>query len=112
MQQTIQLGWTVESFHAAREAIADHLKIDDIWASICSPTAEIIEDYPTDPRGASCLILSFVGAQPIHTVVAHPAKRRATQLGVAMLAILITVYRPDDRPLEWSGDYRTRPSPP
>ena len=29
---------------------------------------EIIENYPDDPRGASCLILGFCGLKPIHSV--------------------------------------------
>jgi len=29
---------------------------------------EIIENYPDDPRGKSCLVLGFSGEKPIHAV--------------------------------------------
>ena len=46
------------------KALADGLSIDEIWSSIQEPTAEVVEDYPTDPRGPSCLVLSFVQGRP------------------------------------------------
>jgi hypothetical protein len=58
---------------------------------------EVIEDYPEDERGHSCLILGFSeNNRPIH-VVCSPK--------VEYLAI-ITAYLPDKN--EWSGDFRTR----
>ncbi len=58
---------------------------------------EVIEDYPKDRRGHSCLILGW-GEQrrPIHVVCA-PKKD--------YLAI-ITAYLPD--PEQWHSDWRTR----
>jgi hypothetical protein len=58
---------------------------------------EIIEDYPDDPRGHSCLLLGndFEGS-PIHIVCA---------VKVNYLAI-ITAYRPIKE--EWSADYKVR----
>lgn len=60
-------------------------------------TGDIIEDYPEDVRGHSCLLLG-VGDQgrPIHVVCA-PKKD--------YLAI-ITAYLPD--PDEWEDDFRSR----
>lgn len=58
---------------------------------------EIIEDYPSDARGHSCLILGDgPGGRPIHVVC-------APKLGY--LAV-ITAYVPD--PDQWSPDFRTR----
>ena len=58
---------------------------------------EVIENYPTDPRGHSCLLMGFTDdAQPIH-VVCSPK--------VEYLAV-ITAYRPD--PEQWSPDFRRR----
>ena len=105
---TIQRGDRLMSIHAVSEALADILDPDMIWSSILLQTSEIVEDYPTDPRGPSCLLLSFIDGQPIHTVVAFPAKRIATQKGITVLAFMITVYCPDQRSHEWSADYRTR----
>lgn len=58
---------------------------------------EIIEDYPSDVRGHSCLVLGFDAAQrPIHVVCAPK---------VDYLAI-ITAYIPDRK--MWSADFRRR----
>jgi len=97
--------------HAYTELAADGLKAAPIWASILDASAEMIEDYPTDARGPSCLILSFVDGQPIHSVVAYPAARHAVRQGLPTVAVMITVYRPDQRPHEWSADLRTRLQP-
>lgn len=56
--------------HAQAEATMDGLHIDEIWASILDASAEVIEDYPSGPRGPSCLILGSVLGQPIHSVIA------------------------------------------
>lgn len=58
---------------------------------------EVIEDYPEDARGHSCLLLGHGGMErPIH-VVCSPKED--------YLAI-ITAYLPD--PDEWSGGFRVR----
>ena len=58
---------------------------------------EVIEDYPDDARGHSCLLLGFDAAgRPTH-VVCSPK--------VDYLAV-ITAYVP--APEQWSGDFRTR----
>ena len=61
---------------------------------------EIIEDYPDDPRAASCLALGFCGTRPIHAVCSIK-----TDPG---LLLLITVYDPSKRPDKWTKDYRKR----
>ena len=61
---------------------------------------EIIENYPDDPRGASCLVLGFCGAKPVHAVCA--IKTNPEEL------LLITVYDPSKRPEKWTKDYRKR----
>jgi hypothetical protein len=108
LRQAIQQEYTLLTRHARDELIADVLEEEQVWTSILDTTAEIIEDYPADPRGPSCLILSFVQEQPVHTVVAYPSRRFATQRQLPALVVLITAYRPDRRPAEWSADYRTR----
>ena len=63
-------------------------------------TGEIIEDYPKDPRGASCLVLGFARGRPIHVVctVKHGPDE----------VFLITVYDPSKRPEKWIDNYRRR----
>lgn len=43
------------SFHAEKERYAEGITISDLEAAIYN--GEILEDYPDDPRGPSCLIL-------------------------------------------------------
>lgn len=58
---------------------------------------EIIEDYPEDARGHSCLILGRGNdGRPIHIVCAPKNDYLA----------VITAYIPDDT--QWSADFRTR----
>ncbi|MFQ5706081.1 MAG: DUF4258 domain-containing protein [bacterium] len=60
-------------------------------------TGELIEDYPEDARGHSCLILGFgKSARPIHVVCSPKDDYLA----------IITAYLPD--PTEWKDDFRTR----
>jgi hypothetical protein len=57
----------------------------------------IIEDYPDDPRGASCLILGRSGTRPLHVVCGRLEDEQV---------LIITAYEPD--PAEWESDWRTR----
>ncbi len=58
---------------------------------------EVIEDYPEDTRGHSCLMLGWGDeARPIHTVCAP----RGEYLAV------ITAYLPS--PEQWEVDWKTR----
>jgi hypothetical protein len=57
---------------------------------------ELVEDYPDDPRGHSCLLLSWIGETPIHVVCA-PHKD---------VLIVVTIYIPSES--EWGPDYKTR----
>jgi Domain of unknown function (DUF4258) len=60
-------------------------------------TGEVIEDYPEDTRGHSCLILGFGRAgRPIHVVCSPKAEYLA----------IITAYLPD--PIQWTSDFRER----
>ncbi|HEY7832680.1 MAG TPA: DUF4258 domain-containing protein [Ktedonobacterales bacterium] len=108
VRSAIRHGDRLVTAHAANEAVADHLFLDAIWASVIDQSAGVVEDYPNDPRGPSCLILSAINSRPIHTVVAYPAKRLAAQRQIPAVAVLITVYRPELRASEWSSDFRTR----
>ena len=89
-------AWTV---HAIQEALNDALPQRDVEDALASD-AEIIEDYPNDPRGPSCLALAHLLAdqRPVHTVI-----------GYSMLPmVIVTVWRPDLEPHKWSSDFRRR----
>lgn len=58
---------------------------------------EVVEEYPDDPRGPSCLMGGwFKGQRPLH-VVCSPKE--------SYLAV-ITAYIPD--PQEWDKDFKIR----
>ena len=55
------------SLHAERERENEHILVEELEQSVLS--GELLEDYPDDPRGHSCLIVGFsrVG-RAIHSV--------------------------------------------
>jgi len=58
---------------------------------------ELVEDYPEDIRGHSCLLLDFgEGGRPIHVVCSPKDDYLA----------IITAYLPD--PAQWSSDFKRR----
>jgi hypothetical protein len=58
---------------------------------------ELIEDYPNDPRGHSCLLLGFGDDdRPVHVVCSPKDDYLA----------IITAYLPD--PAQWSEDFKRR----
>ena len=61
-------------------------------------TGEIIEDYPEDVRGHSCLLLGFEedAGDPVHVVCSPKDDYLA----------VITAYRP--KPDQWNADFRQR----
>lgn len=58
---------------------------------------EIIEDYPADPRGHSCLLFAYVaGGRPVHVVCAPKQDYLA----------VITAYIPSRE--EWEHNFKKR----
>lgn len=86
------------SEHASIEALDDGLDI--IFVVGCVPTGEVIEDYPNDARGPSCLVLVRLqpNLEPAHVVLGYDEDLER--------AIVITVYRPHRT--KWSDDFRQR----
>ncbi|MCL0094325.1 DUF4258 domain-containing protein [Dehalococcoidales bacterium] len=96
VQQLVQIQEKVRrqqyrlTSHAEQERESDRITREEIEEALLSHQAEVIESYPEDIRGRSCLVLGFAkGESPLHIVCG---------LGVEML-IIITVYRPD--PEQW-----------
>ena len=56
----------VLSYHAHEERQADSISIEDIKTAFIN--GEIIENYPADKRGESCLVLGYANVRPIHIV--------------------------------------------
>ena len=96
--------------HAANEAGAYMLTLHEIWQALLGPNAEIIEEYPLDPRGPSCLIYCEVNGMPEHVVVAYPCAMTASQKQLSELTFMITCYRPGGpkHAHKWSTDFKKR----
>ena len=73
------------------------IKARDIEEAV--KTGNIIEEYPDDPRGASCLIFGAVGERPLHVLC---GRLDAEEI------LIITAYEPD--PEEWEDGWKTRKS--
>ena len=77
------------SEHAVDQSIIRHISVQELREAIT--TASIIEDYPDDKYGPSCLVLGFTReGRPIHVQVSYPARP---------LLKVITLYEPD--PTRW-----------
>jgi hypothetical protein len=82
------------SFHAEKERYAEDIAIPDIENVLIN--GEILEEYPDDPRGLSCLVLGYSQHRPIHIVCGFTSTKWIR---------IITVYVP--KPPKWINE-RTR----
>ena len=83
--------------HAIRQMSRPERMITSSEVETVVMRGELIEDYPQDPRGRSCLLLGYGEASRAVHVVCSPKDE--------YLAI-ITAYLPD--PAQWSEDFRRR----
>ena len=84
------------SKHAVDQTIIRDISVVEVEEAI-SGTSEVIEDYPDDKYGPSCLILGFTKAgRPLHIQCSYPSR---------LLIKIITLYEPD--PDLWV-DFRVR----
>lgn len=91
----IQAGQFEFSKHAVDQSILRQISVQELREAIAS--GEIIEDYPEDKYGPSCLVLGFTQAgRPLHIQSSYPSRP---------LIKIITLYEPD--PAEWA-DFRIR----
>jgi len=83
------------SKHAVDQALLREISVQEIREAVS--VGEIIEDYPQDKYGPSCLLVGFTQAnRPIHVQCSYPQRP---------IVKVITVYEPN--PTEWV-DYRVR----
>ena len=77
------------SQHAVDQTTLRHIAVHEFREAIAN--GEVIEDYPNDKYGPSCLVMGFTDAgRPIHVQCSHPSRP---------LIKIITAYQPD--PDEW-----------
>jgi hypothetical protein len=93
----IQAGQFEFSKHAVDQTILRQISIQELREAITD--GEIIEDYPEDKYGPSCLVFGFTRAsRPLHIQSSYPSRP---------LIKIVTLYEPD--PAEWV-DFRQRKS--
>ena len=74
------------SKHAVDQTIIRGISVAELEEAISS-RSEVIEDYPEDKYGPSCLILGFTkGGRPLHIQCSYPSRP---------LIKIVTVYEPD-----------------
>jgi hypothetical protein len=84
------------SNHAVDQSILRKVRVQEIREAIAN--GQIIEDYPQDKYGPSCLILGLTKARrPIHIQCSYPTRS---------LIKIITVYEPDLS--KWNNDLTQR----
>ena len=83
------------SRHAADQMILRHIQRREVRQAFAN--SQIIEDYPEDKYGPSCLLLGFTETQrPLHIQCSYPSRP---------ILKVVTLYEPD--PSLWI-DFRTR----
>ncbi len=89
IRRKIKNGQFEFSRHATDQSIIRQIQVQEIREAI--DECEIIEDYPNDKYGPSCLILGFTRLRrPLHIQCSYPSRP---------LIKIITLYEPD--PLQW-----------
>lgn len=74
------------SKHAVDQVILRAISVSELEEAI-SNQSEVIEDYPRDKYGPSCLILGFTSEnRPLHVQCSYPSRS---------LVKIVTVYEPD-----------------
>jgi hypothetical protein len=80
--------------HASQRGVERGISSSEIEESVIS--GELIEDYPDDKYGPSCLILGTTSQKRVlHVQVSYPPNVK-----------VITLYEPS--PDEWESDWKTR----
>ncbi|MCH7718540.1 MAG: DUF4258 domain-containing protein [Chloroflexi bacterium] len=74
------------TLHAIHQAEERKITPREVEQALLAISAEIIEDYPDDPRGSSCLVLGVTArGRMLHVQVTYPPA-----------GWIITVYEPDE----------------
>ena len=96
IRQKVARGEIEYSLHAVRQMVVRGISPDEAAGAI--RVGEVIEDYPEDKYGPSCLVLGRTAAgRPLHIQCTHPSRP---------LVKIITAYEPD--PAEWDATLKRR----
>ena len=84
------------SLHAARQMVIRNISVQEIMETVLA--GEVIEDYPNDKYGPSCLLFGrTVQRRVLHVQCTHPSRP---------LVKIITAYEPS--PSEWDETLQRR----
>ncbi|MEG3901120.1 DUF4258 domain-containing protein [Microcoleus sp. B4-C5] len=79
------------SQHAVNQSIVRRIRVQELREAIMA--GEVIEEYPDDKYGPSCLIFGLtIGNRPLHVQCSYPSRP---------LVKIITLYEPE--PKIWSN---------
>jgi hypothetical protein len=96
IRNKISLKKYTVSFSHTEKVRARRIRLDEIEEAILN--GRIIEPYPEDLRGPSCLIFGFSNERrPLHVLCGNLADDEL---------LIVTAYEPD--PEEWEADLETR----
>ena len=96
LRHKITQGEMEYSLHAVRQLIARNITPAEVAQTILA--GEVIEDYPDDKYGPSCLVFGWtVNRRALHVHCSHPSRP---------LVKIITAYEPD--PAEWDETLKRR----
>jgi len=98
--ESIRQKFTEDQFefskHAVDQSIVRQILVQEVRDAIAS--GQVIEDYPDDKYGPSCLILGFTESQrPLHIQCSYPSR---------LIIKVITLYEPETD--KWNSDFTTR----
>lgn len=82
--------------HAMRQMSRPDRMITSMEVQATVMDGEVIEEYPNDPRGRSCLMMHVPVDRCVHVVCAPKSEYLA----------IITAYLPDSQ--QWESDFKTR----
>jgi hypothetical protein len=85
IHEKVSAGQFEFSKHAVDQSIVRHITLQEIREAIAA--GEIIEDYPDDKYGPSCLVFGYTRVgRPLHIQCSYPSRP---------LLKIITLYEPD-----------------
>jgi hypothetical protein len=95
IRSKIRTGQFEFAKHAVDQSIVRQISVEEMQDAIA--TGEVIEDYPDDKYGPSCLVLGFTQiGRPLHVQCSYPSRPSIK---------IITIYEPD--PTRWV-EFRVR----
>ena len=96
LRQKISRGQVEYSLHAVRQMVARGISPEEVAQTVLA--GEVIEDYPDDKYGPSCLVCgTTAGKRVLHVQCTHPSRP---------LVKVVTAYEPG--PAEWDKTFKQR----